>query len=149
MIDWSGNPGSSKKNGPNYKNYPRKLYQIIPGIWEVPMSTRKFHNCTGDSVKRRIKNLVLGKDIWLRPFGKTTDDLFYMQKAIEKEGQCDYLEFMIHSSELMPGGSPYFKREEDVELLFRNMEYFFSTLTAQGYKATSLKEYVGNRENID
>ena len=149
MIDWSGNPGSSKKNGPNYKNYPRTLYQIIPGIWEVPMSTRKFHNCTGDSVKRRIKNLVLGKDIWLRPFGKTTDDLFYMQKAIEKEGQCDYLEFMIHSSELMPGGSPYFKREEDVELMFRNMEQFFATLIAQGYKGTSLKEYVGGKISVN
>jgi hypothetical protein len=37
-----------------------------------------------------------------------------------------YVEFMIHSSELMPGGSPYFPSIESVEKLYRDLNELFS-----------------------
>lgn len=44
----------------------------------------------------------------------------------------DYLEFMLHSSEFMPGGSPTFKIEQDIEQdiegLYRDLEQLFDWL---------------------
>jgi hypothetical protein len=37
-----------------------------------------------------------------------------------------YLEFMLHSSELMPGGSPTFPDQESIEALYRDLEALFA-----------------------
>jgi hypothetical protein len=37
-----------------------------------------------------------------------------------------YVEFMLHSSELMPGGSPTFASERDIERLYEDMEAVFA-----------------------
>ncbi len=55
------------------------------------------------------------------------------------EGQ-DYVEFMLHSSEFMPGGSPTFVSEQDIELLYENLEALFSWLTPRFFGQT-LSEY--------
>ncbi|MCK8225370.1 deacetylase, partial [Erwinia amylovora] len=40
----------------------------------------------------------------------------------------DYVEFMLHSSEFMPGGSPTFKKEADIEVLYNDLEQLFDWL---------------------
>ena len=35
------------------------------------------------------------------------------------------MELMLHSSELMPGGSPTFRREEQIETLYADLEKVF------------------------
>ena len=49
--------------------------------------------------------------------------------------------FMLHSSELMPGGSPAFKTEEDVEKLYRMTEEVFETAVRNGFKGMTLRDY--------
>ena len=48
---------------------------------------------------------------------------------------------MIHSSEFMLGGSPYYKNAEEIEMLFEIMDKYFMYITKKGYIGSSLAEY--------
>ena len=56
----------------------------------------------------------------------------------------DYIEFMVHSSELMPGGSPRFKSRESVDKLYQNLNLLFNHIS-NNYKGTTLQEYYKNK----
>jgi hypothetical protein len=58
----------------------------------------------------------------------------------------DYVEFMLHSSEFMPGGSPTFKNEGDIELLYEDLEKLFSWLASRTVGMT-LAEYYERKSN--
>ena len=61
-----------------------------------------------------------------------------VRKAIEEKR--DYLEFMLHSSELMPGGSPRFPTERDIEKLYNDLEVLFEE-TAKIFAGATMQEY--------
>jgi hypothetical protein len=46
----------------------------------------------------------------------------------------------FHSSELMPGGSPYNETEESIEKLYVLLEGFLSALRSQGVRSVTLNE---------
>lgn len=51
-----------------------------------------------------------------------------MKKVVEQtltQGN-DYVEYMLHSSEYMPGGSPTFQNERDIERLYADLEAFLA-----------------------
>ncbi len=76
---------------------------------------------------------------WLRPMGGNVET---MKKVVEQtltQGN-DYVEYMLHSSEYMPGGSPTFQNERDIERLYADLEAFFSWLAPQ-VKGMTLAEY--------
>jgi len=52
----------------------------------------------------------------------------------------DYVEFMLHSSEFMPGGSPTFKTNEHIETLYDDLEALFEWLQSRTVGRT-LSEY--------
>ena len=60
----------------------------------------------------------------------------------------DYLMFMIHSSELMPGGSPNFKTEEDIDKLYEIIENLFSYIQKQGFVGATLREYYNHYKGV-
>jgi hypothetical protein len=51
------------------------------------------------------------------------------RRAIEEKR--DYVEFMLHSSELMPGGSPRFPRASDIESLYEDLNAVFEAAHEQ------------------
>ena len=51
-----------------------------------------------------------------------------------------YVEFMLHSSELMPGGSPTFKDAQSIESLYADLETLFSMVSDRMIGCT-LSEY--------
>ena len=61
-------------------------------------------------------------------------------KKLETEKSTDYAEFMIHSSELMPGGSPYFKTNEEINSLYNALEAIFK-YASKNFSGLTLKEY--------
>ena len=67
-------------------------------------------------------------------------ELIALTEQVERE-QSDYLEFMIHSSEFMLGGSPYYKNTEEIEMLFQVMDKYFEYVTKKSYVGLSLTEY--------
>lgn len=115
---------------------PRRLYG---DLIEIPMTTRLVRSFRGVTLKNRIHHLLTGEEMWLRPANQTLEEMIMLKEIIEKEKE-DYLEFMIHSSEVMPGGSPYAKTESEVELLYGKMEALFKCVAGQ-YQGISMKDY--------
>lgn len=130
-ISWHKNKGQGRgSHGSDYrkfKNYPYEMslesidQEGISGLWEVPVTVGKRKN-------------------WLRPTKTNKDNL--LKLVDEKNKECaKYLEFMIHSSELMPGGSPYFTTSEDVENLYVTIEDLFQKIK-DDYTGIGLSNYV-------
>lgn len=145
-VDTSPLAGCSKKCGNDYRNAPKGVYQIHPQITEVPMTTRRFYHCKEGSVKHRIRTLLKGDEVWLRPIRQSAEPMKKLTQKVIAEGNGDYLEFMIHSSELMPGGSIFFKNAEEVEVLYRVMDEYFAYVTELGYCGKTLQEFAAEQE---
>lgn len=48
---------------------------------------------------------------------------------------------MIHSSELLPGGNPYFKTVKDVNHLWFMLDCVFESFSNSGYVGITLNDY--------
>jgi hypothetical protein len=84
--------------------------------------------------------MLRGDAVWLRPLKNKVDPLQELTESVWQESDCDHIEFMIHSSELMPGGSPYFKTAEDVEQLFVVMRQYFEYISKLDICCTTLQD---------
>ena len=65
-----------------------------------------------------------------------------MEYLIDKVLTSDdkYLMFMLHSSEMMPGGSPTFGTEESIEKLYLDLGKIFDKI-APNFKGITLRDY--------
>lgn len=150
LIDWTSAKGYTENScGPNYVDYPRKAYKVgSTDIIEVPMTVYMDHrfilNEDGNtSRKRNIKNFVRAlrgkKALWLRPQGDNLSDMLYIVHQVKKSN-ADYLMFMLHSSEMMPGGSPTFDTPEKIEKLYENLDILFNEI-GKDFEGVSLANY--------
>ena len=149
-VSWEGHIGH-KIYGNDYTKYPTKAYYMNgrhlywkkkTGILEVPMTIQNYPAYR--IVKEVFKNPseykeIMERKIWLRPNGGNLEDMLAIVNRDEKR-RCGYLEFMIHSSELMPGGSPTFKSERSIEKMYRDLEAVFERIR-NSYKGISLTGY--------
>jgi len=79
---------------------------------------------------------------WLRPNGRNLSSMRRLLDMASKE--CwGHVEFMLHSSELMPGGSPRFQTNRHIEQLYDDLESLFSCATA-GFTGMTLAEFTAN-----
>lgn len=139
-VDWSFSAGKTMSSGSNYSNVNKNTH-YVDGILELPMSIRKLHNLSADNIKSKIKTLLRGKLVWLRPAISTLEDMKLLCNEISRETSSDYLEFMVHSSELMASGSPYFKNENTINRLYNDLENLFEYISKIGYIGKTLEEY--------
>ncbi len=142
-INWNGNSGH-RLPGSNYtKISPFPCH--INGILEVPMTIRRQRRLSKTySIRTNIRNLIKGKDIWLRPAISDSAEMRGLIDSVMKESQFreyQYVELMLHSSELMPGGSPYFKTQKDINILYKTLEEVFGHLKSCGFVGMTLKDY--------
>ena len=144
-IDWSGNGGQTKDSkGSDYSKASEKAYRIQE-ILEIPVTIRKAHRMSvknAISIKEKLKSVyhfIKGQNLWLRPNGHNLDEMLYLIDRVEKSSD-DYIMFMIHSSELMPGGSPTFKSEEDIEKLYHDLEIIFERISKR-FEGATVSEY--------
>ena len=75
----------------------------------------------------------------MRPNGNNIYEMLKLSRVLN-HSKSDYLMLMIHSSELMPGGSPTFESNESIEKLYDDLEILFYELSKE-YEGCSLKEY--------
>jgi hypothetical protein len=88
---------------------------------------------------RRVCDRVSPPVRWLRPNGRNGLQLLEIVEEILAEGRS-YAEFMLHSSEFMPGGSPTFQTEADIERLFNDLSVLFSAVRGR-FRGATLAEY--------
>ena len=138
-INWKSAKGGVK-GGCDYRkwNVTPTFLTKNNQILEIPVSVCNQRFCTNFRLKE-IAKLFLGRKIWLRPALFSND---IMMRAIHYfENRTDYVEFMLHSSELMPGGSPYFTTQSSIENLYTRLNTFFLDLKGKGYEGVTLHEY--------
>ncbi len=140
MVSWVNSPGQSLACGCDYSCAPKEPH-VLKGVLEVPMTIRKLRYCSGESLKHRVRTLISGKTVWLRPALSSLQDMKKLCHVVSKEKETDYIEFMIHSSELLAGGSPYFKTETAIHSLFSDMNQLFTEVSLLGYRGIKLADY--------
>lgn len=138
-LDWSRNMGATR-GGSDYRNVPTGTH-MVGNVLEVPMTVRHIKTMAGGSLRHKAKCLLKGSKVWLRPASQTLGEMKKLIRVADSEPDTDYVEFMVHSSELMPGGSPYFPDQESIERLYDTMDLLFAYARQRGYTGVTLQEY--------
>lgn len=143
-IDWSNTPGATIGGS----NYSKSLVScsLISNVLEVPVSVRKFRFFDNGSFKHILKSLLFGNIVWPRPVCQSLKSVIHLLKNLDKEKETDYIEYMMHSSEMMPAGSPYFKNDQSIEELYSNLRKTFMVVRDMGYKGITLNNYYEKHE---
>ena len=144
-VDTSVDPlfNETRKGGPSFGGAPVSPYRPdhadvrIPGtssILEIPVSSattpalpkaleRRFTSLPPIPWRGYLKRLGL-RAVWLRPSYSSVADAKALASALVARG-VPTLNMLFHSSELVPGGSPYNRTEADVDRFFERLERVF------------------------
>ena len=142
-LNWSNIMGALG-GGPDYRKCPSGCYWIGK-VLEVPLTVAPSRIPLGNSIKQNMKTILLGRKLQLRPAAYSFRE---MKKVVDvncEQSSCDYIEFMIHSSELMPGGSPYFTSDKAIEQEYNVIDQIFEYIKNHHYEGVTLKEYYGTK----
>ena len=146
-ISWGGHIGNHLYGTDYSKDRFRGYYQIScrnvhktgkSGIYEVPPTILSKLHITPSSAEIEIRRE------WLRPNGDNLKQMLWIVNKINHNSQIDYIEFMIHSSELSPKVNPTFKSEKSIELLYKDLEILFEEISKK-YTGIGLSRYVKSK----
>jgi hypothetical protein len=158
-VDCSVTPGVSWKKkgkapagreGTDYRGFPNQAYWMDPSdpskegrstLLEVPMTILPGVDWSWmrPQVLRSAANRIWPEFMWIRPSGRNLRHMLRTVNMVLAERRT-YAEFMLHSSELMPGGSFLFPTEERIEKLYSDLRCLFSAVAAN-FTGATLKEY--------
>jgi len=163
-VSWRATLGDpSREGGTDYSACPEAAYWVDqedirrPGdgpLLEVPVTivanpalpraiARSGHGRWRDTADARLGSRVLRKVLppwlWLRPTGRNLRHLLAVLDVATRERR-PYVEFMLHSSELMPGGSPTFPTGPSIETLYADLERLFAT-AHERFRGMTLSQY--------
>ena len=140
-VNWDNAKGETVLHGSDYSSVPNDAH-MVGNVLEVPATIRFYnHYVSRGSFKKALKTILKGGRIWLRPALCCLSDMKKLARNVSQESGNSYLEFMLHSSELMPGGSPYFSTPIQIEKLYRDMEELFRYISSLGYIGQTLEDY--------
>ncbi|MDD3642865.1 MAG: deacetylase [Candidatus Krumholzibacteria bacterium] len=157
-VSWRRYPGApGGSGGPDFRGFPERSYFLdrddisregdLP-LLEVPVTIVRRGGAARRAAAAAVAwNPLLARALdrasrpvsWLRPNGRNRLDMAAILEDTFDRGK-DYAEFMLHSSELMPGGSPRFRTAESVEALYRDIEYLFDAAAGR-FRGSTLREY--------
>lgn len=162
-VDCSVTPHVAWHEGSDYTNFPEEAYFLnlqdisrpaaagATTLLEVPVTIRRTSSAARmlNGVSRHLPPLarravahVAPAITWLRPNGRNLKPLLKLLRQGVQEQQ-PYVEFILHSSELMPGGSPRFDTEAKIERLYDDLEQLFSE-ASRCYRGSTLSEYASS-----
>ena len=134
-VSWTGHRGAPDgSGGPDFREFPTAPYWMDlddirrPGgstLLQAPMTILPRSRPLWKELGRRALGRLEPRMVWLRPNGRNLEDLLFVLDSARREC-CPYVQFTLHSSEFMPGGSPTFRSEASVETLYAHMETLFS-----------------------
>ncbi len=84
---------------------------------------------------RRIVSKLMPQVQWLRPDGHNRRQMLDIVDYVRITGR-PYLQFMLHSSEFMPGGSPTFPTMKSIDTLFADLNELFAAVSGHFLGAT-------------
>ena len=125
---------------PGPGRHPRGRRLPAPGSaahGDAPSGIASAACCTdrrrrGPRLLRALANRLYPPTVQLRPRKGNIKELCALVRRARVEERA-YVEFMLHSSEFMPGGSPTFRTERDVDRLFDDLHELFDTARQAGF----------------
>ncbi len=136
-VSWRRVPGAPNgSGGPDFSQSPEAPYYVplqlsdtVQGqrLLEVPMTILKRRRTPPERWLRKTLGKQIDRVLWMRPNGRNLPQLLEVAESVIAERR-DYLEFTLHSSEFMAGGSPTFRTEQDIERLYEHLETLFARL---------------------
>ena len=153
-VSWRRTPGGRPgSGGADYSRFPTEPYFVDlddisraadSPLLEVPMTivSSRLHRAAPWAYRRplgRIVRSISPGPRWLRPTGRNLAELRTTVATAVGSGSL-HLEFMLHSSELMPGGSPTFPDVAAIERLYADLEALFEEI-APRFVGMTLAEY--------
>jgi hypothetical protein len=156
-VSWAASPGRPDgAGGSDYRHFPDDAYFMDPDsiarpgtspLLQVPMTiagaptarARAHRLLARLPVAGRAASRLLPDRDWLRPSGWNRAAMIALIDRLVEQRR-DYAMFMLHSSELMPGGSPRFRSVRSIEALYEDLEALFEH-TAHRYQGMSLAAY--------
>jgi hypothetical protein len=145
-LDWRGTLGNpAGRGGTDYRAFPDRPYFFKPsdisvpasgGLLEVPMTIRSSSLSRTAPWVYRIPLLRQAANRLVSPalnhLCPAESDLRGMLRAARgaRDEGAAHVEFSLHSSELMPGGSPTFPSASDIARLYADLEILFEELSA-------------------
>ncbi len=151
-FSWRGCLGYGEGvEGNDYTAHSHKPYVLERNddgaLWEIPMTIAplKYISVPKSLSGGRVclRRMLKGETVWMRFLGKESAAQHKLLKRTE-----EYTMFMLHSSELLPGGSPYFPTAEATERFFKQMERLFKK-AAKTHCGSTLSEYVTSLERSE
>jgi hypothetical protein len=157
-ISWKSDLGDpSGSGGSDFSRFPDTYYFLDlndirrPGnseLLELPVTVvpPRYLRIAGavrgvlgrHSLGARIANRLFHR-AWLRPDGRNHKALLPILSSARQEGR-PYVELALHSSELMPGGSPTFPSPGSIESLYEALEALFTAARVE-FEGNTLSEY--------
>lgn len=157
-VSWRGHLGDpGGRGGTDYTGFPGEAYFVDlddisrPGgstLLEIPVTIVPSSHPAIPWARRplervprahRALNRLLPAVHWLRPNGRNREILIRIVQEAARAGR-GYLQFMLHSSELMPGGSRRFPGIANIDALYRDLEALFAVAREKCVGAT-LQQY--------
>ena len=144
-IDWRDAPGApGGGGGPDYRGFPDRPYFLAPtdiatpaqrGLLEVPVTigTSGLFRAAPWAYRLPLAGPVVNRIAPMRSWACPGENgragmLRAARHARASRAPC--VELMVHSSELMPEGSPRFRTAAAVERLYEDLEALFEELSA-------------------
>ncbi len=163
LVDSSVDPffNEKRKGGPSFAGAPIVPYFLSredprrsgeSTLLEIPITSaldrkwpRILQTAYADvtrayQFRRALRLLRITRPIWLRPsYSKTEDMLALAQRVLD--GEAPTANIIFHSSELLPGGSPYNQTKGDVDRFYRELETLLAFLTERGARGATFRGF--------
>jgi hypothetical protein len=166
LVSWATTLGAlTGRGGTDYTHFRHEPYWVDlddisrPGtsrLLEVPVTIFSFRSGLVDrlvrvldrlpnelarprALARRVADRLSPPAVWLRPTGRNRRALLDLIERVIDE-RLPHAEFMLHSSELMPAGSPALPDAASIEALYADLEILFQRIQRQ-FRAATLSEF--------
>jgi hypothetical protein len=163
LVSWAHVRGAVE-GGPDFRTAPAAPYFLDPNdvcmaggseLLEVPVTIlftnqslarssglRDLYSRYSRTLPVRAVNKVVRlAPQWFRPYSSMSYERLKAVYERARRAGLPAVEMMFHSSELMPGGSPYNRDQAAVEDLYQRLERLFSHLRDEGCRGTTLSGF--------
>ncbi len=160
LWGWSAHTGlTGRDGGPDFRAHDVRPFVLrdtgSPGLLEIPVTIvttyaimrrvpqllEAYRTLPGRAARKLLfKRWLSPQPIWLRPTPEfSQSDLRDAWRVAETMGAPAAV-MMFHSSELMPGGSPYRATRESVQQLLDLLDHFFEFICGRGADPATLSD---------
>ena len=167
LISWARDIGL-REGGPDFTGAPNVPYRVssedvnqpgTSGLLEVPVTilytsalmrrsplTRALYHRHRRSIPGRAADRLFHlAPQWLRPYPEMSARRLVAVCETARRLDLPVIEMMLHSSELMPGGSPYSQTVEAIDDLFERLRTTFRYLVEHHVEGMTLSAYAVSR----